>query len=45
MEDGAGSLDEPGKNFRYDLCHDCHRRFTHDPLGKESTQKLFFSKN
>ncbi len=45
MEDEDIPLEEPNKKFRYDLCPECHRRFVRDPLGKESTHKLFFSKN
>ena len=45
MEDCSLDIDEPNKQFRYDLCHDCHKRFIQDPLGKESTHKLYFSKN
>jgi hypothetical protein len=33
------------KNFRYDLCPECHKKFLNDPLGKESAQKFHFSKN
>lgn len=33
------------KKFRYDLCHDCHKKFVRDPLGKEYVQKFDFSKN
>lgn len=33
------------RNFRYDLCPECHRRFLRDPLGKETAQKFDFSKN
>jgi hypothetical protein len=48
MEDGA--LDPvaeqpPYKNFRYDLCADCHKKFVRDPLGKEASQKFDFSEN
>ena len=45
MEDCDVDIDEPNKQFRYDLCPECHKRFIQDPLGKESTHKLFFSKN
>ena len=27
------------KNFRYDLCPECHKKFVRDPLGKEVAQK------
>jgi hypothetical protein len=33
------------KNFRYDLCADCHKKFVRDPLGKESAQNFNFSEN
>ncbi|HEV3084465.1 MAG TPA: hypothetical protein VG099_15070 [Gemmataceae bacterium] len=49
MEDNAQEdpdLAEPAyKNFRYDLCPDCHKKFVRDPLSKESAQKFHFSKN
>jgi hypothetical protein len=38
-------VDSPSKNFRYDLCPECHKRFVRDPLGKDSVQKFDFSKN
>ena len=33
------------KQFRYDLCPDCHTRFLRDPLNKEAAQKFHFSEN
>jgi hypothetical protein len=33
------------KNFRYDLCPECHKKFLRDPLGKDMAQKFHFSKN
>jgi hypothetical protein len=45
MEDEGRDLEEPNQHFRYDLCHECHKRFVQDPLGKENSHKLFFSKN
>jgi hypothetical protein len=45
MEDCGIEIDAPNKQFRYDLCHDCHKRFVQDPLGKDNAHKLFFSKN
>jgi hypothetical protein len=33
------------KQFRYDLCPDCHAKFLRDPLNKEAAQKFHFSKN
>jgi hypothetical protein len=38
-------LDETRKNFRYDLCPECHQKFVRDPLGKDAVQKFHFSKN
>jgi len=47
IENGAGyDLDdgEP-KQFRFDLCPDCHPRFVADPLGRERLQRLKYSDN
>jgi hypothetical protein len=44
-QDGVADLAAPYKNFRYDLCSDCHRRYVQNPLAKEAAQKLKFSKN
>jgi len=38
-------LTEPYKNFRYDLCPECHKKFLRDPLAKDKEQKFDFSKN
>jgi len=38
-------LAPPYKNFRYDLCPECHKKFLRDPLGKEVAQKFDFSEN
>jgi hypothetical protein len=43
--DISAELEDPCKNFRYDLCCDCHKKFVRDPLAKDKEQKLFFSKN
>ena len=47
MEDNleGPTLVEPYKNFRYDLCPDCHKKFLRDPLGRENAQKFDFSEN
>jgi len=47
LEEGAESplLPPPRREFRYDLCPECHVRFLRDPLGKEQPQKLHFSEN
>src|SRR5262245_751054 len=45
-EDGLESeLINPHKDFRFDLCADCHKRFLRDPLAREHAQKFDFSKN
>jgi hypothetical protein len=41
----SSALAEPYKNFRYDLCPECHQKFVRDPLGKETAQKFDFSEN
>ncbi len=38
-------MNEAHKQFRYDMCADCHKRFIRDPLGKELVQKFDFSEN
>jgi hypothetical protein len=38
-------LTPASKQFRYDLCSECHERFLRDPLGREHQQKVVFSKN
>ena len=47
MEDDVATTEmaAPYKNFRYDLCPECHKKFLRDPLGRDHVQKLFFSKN
>src|SRR5438132_14071117 len=47
-EDQLGETDDPTpphKNFRYDLCPECHKKFVRDPLGREAAQKFDFSEN
>jgi hypothetical protein len=41
----SADLVEPHKNFRYDLCSECHKKFVQNPLAKEPAQKFDFSKN
>jgi hypothetical protein len=43
--DSAENLTPAFKQFRYDLCPDCHTKFLRDPLNKESAQKFDFSEN
>jgi uncharacterized protein YlaI len=51
LRDEEDSLDDPDlmtpsyKNFRYDLCPECHKRFLRDPLSREAVQKFDFSEN
>lgn len=33
------------KTLRFDLCPRCHRKFLHDPLGRDAARRLTFSKN
>jgi len=33
------------RHLRYDLCSDCRKRYLRDPLGREASTKLHFSKN
>jgi hypothetical protein len=44
-EESAGDLVPAFKQFRYDLCPDCHVKFLRDPLNKEAAQKFHFSEN
>jgi hypothetical protein len=51
LRDTEESLSDPDsdapayKNFRYDLCPECHKKFVRDPLSKEAAQKFDFSEN
>jgi hypothetical protein len=42
---GPTELVPSNKNFRYDLCPDCHQRFINDPLNREALAKFDFSPN
>ena len=43
---GGHYSDECGsKEFRFDLCPDCHRRYVRDPLGRDKIRRLNFSEN
>ena len=33
------------RQFRYDLCDGCRRRYVRDPLGREAAPKFLFSAN
>lgn len=47
-EDGLvdpNAVEPPYKNFRFDLCPECHKKFTRDPLGKDAAQNFDFSEN
>jgi hypothetical protein len=38
-------LDDPHKNFRFDLCPACRKKYVRDPLAKDISQKFDFSEN
>ena len=38
-------LEPPSRQFRYDLCPRCRKRYLRDPLNKELAQKFDFSEN
>jgi len=43
---GGMPLDDcSAKNFRYDLCPRCHKKFLKDPLGRDTLRRLNFSEN
>src|SRR5580658_9855957 len=44
-DDGALEIEPATKHFRYDLCGACRKKFTRDPLNKETSQKFDFSEN
>jgi hypothetical protein len=44
-DDAPDALAPAFKQFRYDLCPDCHAKFLRDPLNKDSAQKFDFSEN
>jgi hypothetical protein len=46
-ETAAGPLggDSVCRRERFDLCQECHRKFTRNPLGKDSAKQLDFSNN
>lgn len=42
----ADELDDGStRQFRYDLCPVCYRKFLRDPLGREAVRRLKFSQN
>jgi hypothetical protein len=47
IDSGEGSdYENPSyKGFRYDLCAECHKRYVKDPLSRDATRSLNFSKN
>ncbi len=38
-------LEPQHRQFRYDLCPDCHQKITTDPLGRFQPQQFKFSTN
>lgn len=49
IEQGDLSADElddgSTRQFRFDMCPGCYRKFLRDPLGREAMRRLKFSKN
>jgi hypothetical protein len=44
--DGEFEVEDVGpKEFRFDLCPNCHPRFVADPLGRERLTRLKYSEN
>jgi hypothetical protein len=44
--DGQAELEESAtKQFRFDLCPECRKKFVNDPLGLETMRRLNFSEN
>ncbi len=43
--DATADVAEPYKQFRFDLCGECHKKFVQNPLAKEAAQKFDFSEN
>ena len=43
---GQYDVDDQGpRQFRFDLCPDCHPRFVSDPLGRERLLRVKYSAN
>ncbi len=48
MEDSLtddDGLEQLTQHYRYDLCPHCKKKFTRNPLGKDTAQKFDFSEN
>jgi hypothetical protein len=45
LEEGDSDVEPATSHFRYDLCDDCRKKFTRDPLNKEAAPKFDFSEN
>ncbi len=45
--EGINTLDDSteAKQFRFDLCSTCHKKFLLDPLGRNSLNRMNFSEN
>jgi hypothetical protein len=37
--------DQVYKSFRFDLCPECHKKFLKDPLSRDASRSIDFSKN
>ena len=45
-ETGKTQLEDCGsKEFRFDLCPACYRKYVRDPLGRDALRRLNFSEN
>jgi hypothetical protein len=49
LEDGSADAEDlmppTNKQFRYDLCPRCQKKYLADPLGKQGEHKFNFSEN
>jgi len=41
----AGDTEIRPRQYRYDLCSGCHKRYQSDPLGRDVSTRLNFSQN
>lgn len=43
---GKSSIEDcESRDFRFDLCPECRRKYVKDPLGRDALQRLNFSEN
>lgn len=43
--DSSELSEEVYREFRFDLCSECYKRFIQNPIGRESAKAMHFSKN